>query len=42
MRRLVKYTAPLLLLLLAGCQRDHLYYASSQTASVLVEPDWSV
>lgn len=26
----------------ASCQRDHLYYASSNTATVLVEPDWSV
>ena len=27
--------------LCASCQRDHLYYASSNTATVLVEPDWS-
>lgn len=32
----------LMLLLCASCTRDHLYYASSNTATVLVEPDWSV
>ncbi|MGM9791622.1 MAG: DUF5119 domain-containing protein [Candidatus Cryptobacteroides sp.] len=26
----------------ASCERDHLYYASSNTATVLVEPDWRV
>ena len=26
----------------ASCRRDHLYYASSDTATVLVKPDWSV
>ena len=31
-----------LLLLCASCTRDHLYYASSNTATVLVEPDWSL
>ncbi|MCI7514271.1 MAG: DUF5119 domain-containing protein, partial [Bacteroidales bacterium] len=31
-----------LLMLCASCSRDHLYYASSNTATVLVEPDWSV
>lgn len=30
-----------LMLALASCQRDHLYYASAGTATVLVEPDWS-
>ena len=34
--------ALLMLLLCASCTRDHLYYASSNTATVLVEPDWSV
>ena len=33
--------ALLILLLCASCTRDHLYYASSNTATVLVEPDWS-
>ena len=33
--------ALLFLLLCASCMRDHLYYASSNTATVLVEPDWS-
>ena len=32
----------LMLVLGASCQRDHLYYASSNTATVLVEADWSV
>ncbi|MGN1226717.1 MAG: DUF5119 domain-containing protein [Candidatus Cryptobacteroides sp.] len=26
----------------SSCRRDHLYYASSDTATVLVKPDWSV
>ena len=30
-----------LLSVLVSCQRDHLYYASSNTATVLVKPDWS-
>lgn len=30
-----------LFLLSTSCTRDHLYYASSNTATVLVEPDWS-
>lgn len=34
-------TALLILLFCASCTRDHLYYASSNTATVLVEPDWS-
>ena len=33
--------AILVLLPLFSCQRDHLYFASSNTATVLVEPDWS-
>lgn len=34
--------AILVLLPLFSCQRDHLYFASSNTATVLVEPDWSI
>lgn len=34
------WTALVVLLPLLSC-RDHLYYASSDTATVLVEPDWS-
>lgn len=30
-----------LLPIVASCKLDHLYYASSGTATVLVEPDWS-
>lgn len=33
--------AALLLTLCVSCRLDHLYYASSDTATVLVEPDWS-
>lgn len=35
------WTVLLALLPLLSCQRDHLYYASSNTATVLVEPDWT-
>lgn len=46
LRLLSEYTsgpvaAILVLLPLFSCQRDHLYFASSNTATVLVEPDWS-
>ena len=32
----------LVALTIVSCRRDHLYYASSGTATVLVEPDWSL
>ncbi|MGN1045933.1 MAG: hypothetical protein ACI4QG_02445, partial [Candidatus Cryptobacteroides sp.] len=35
------WTVLLALLPLLSYQRDHLYYASSNTATVLVEPDWT-
>ena len=42
MRRVLELTAAVLLVLsTSSCKRDHLYYASSDTATVLVEPDWS-
>ena len=43
MRRVLELTAAVLLVLNASsCKRDHLYYASSDTATVLVEPDWTL
>lgn len=43
MRRVLELTAAVLLVLsTSSCKRDHLYYASSETATVLVEPDWTL
>lgn len=41
MRNLMKLLAVLMLVATVSCRRDHLYYASSDTATVLVEPDWT-
>ena len=41
MRNLKAYLLLVVMILLASCRRDHLYYASSDTATLLVEPDWT-
>ena len=35
------FLAAILMTLSTSCKRDHLYYASSDTATVLVKTDWS-
>lgn len=41
MRRHPILVALLLLLAFTSCKRDHLYYEGSNTATVIVKPDWS-
>lgn len=39
--RIMIFLAAILMTLSTSCKRDHLYYASSDTATVLVKTDWS-
>ena len=41
MRFLKTFSLVCFLILCVACKRDHLYYASSDTATVFVDPDWT-